>query len=1748
MAFNPATAQPESATRGFDPSTAQPDAPASSSFKFNADSAIDDRIPELKAAPAPTLKQRARAFLSPLLGETAEQKSIRESVRQQLGNLGLGSAVDAAINPQAEKVREQGALATTWESANQPMISLPRAPNDLPDVRSPLMMGPTPAEAAGIYNAAAPMAESLTSPFSVGTMGTIGLLSKLAKGIGPAAAAARATLKAAGIGFGAKLAHDTGEQAGQAVDVVNDANATKTQKVAAVAAPVLTGVASLASTASGILPARPGAPGPVSDAELASARNVTPRPAQPSLPGEQPLALPEPQRALPPGAPRKPAETEGVPTTVPDKLPAEQVAPKETAPAAPATPFREGQEIIYSLPDGQEARGIVAAPTAFGRVKITTQAGENIRVPMARVRELPAEVNQAEGFDPSSAVAEIEVTLSEPDPVAPGASKPAPDAADRVAYLNEQLAAKEITPEEHMQLVAEAKGETGHANPEQSTMGAVRDQASEPPAPVAAREPGDLPAAPGPQSETPAPLPVAPAAPSKLIYSQTAVAKQRKAAEDATAKADQAARTKNKARAGALARAAEAERLKLAEMIANQAPTGRTIGVGLPAHGEPDLLNVIEEAGGVSSGDDLASTFVGTAKSLLRQSGRPIDEVASELHGDGWLTDGHPQTLRDAVAQALTARGVAKKAADKNSFTERFENAFFGNQHPRKWLRAEQPISIDDLAVGDRFEVEGEKFKVKAVSEEGVVTIEDGITREIQPGTEVFPDQGKVRKAVSTKKAIENFLPVEAEPMAGDFSLEAVTPEQQAAEAATKREADKAQAQRDKIAALAEKPLVGDSSDVGQGVLLKGDEDLFSGQSAEGAAESSGRPKMGSQRGAIDERVLRAIAVTSAAGGGAAYGYSQGDTPEDRLRKAIGYGAAAGVAAYILSKIPAAFADSAAGGMGVALRAAKNSVENALIGGKDLPNMRAASGPATDAAFRLANARIYGVQQGLNLAAKVLGDKYKDPVFAEKLGSVLVQEMQEAKIIQLHDDLMKARTPGERAKIQGQIDRVKPVWDMPATQINSPAEFQAALADPEIIAAIERHKTLVQAQAEAAHVALGGKLAAVGPNTGAFINTEAIVAGEDLPGAAKRGDLQNVLKRKTAFGKGRTGTADQYEIDYNRQVARMAAGNAERTAKKDYYETLEREGLAEKLPLGERPAAPEKYRRERTQELSVTGQLEDTWIRRDVFGEHRQLMNTDSPLDNHLAAVTARLMNTVQLKSITDPTFHIANIVSAVTGAPGGGSRLADLGRQIPGVNVGDALVRIGRRLGDVNALNPEAREKLAEIARIGALREGHPGIVHAVDQAGRLVMNDLFQNLVDEGLATNTEGNRRDFVNQIGQYNGRVMGKIKALFKEIGISPFIVAGQNFNRLGVRRLLQQPGVETTGAAARGKLVATSVLGTIVSLLAVPAAVNYLLNRDDERVKNKAVGPTGVPLGAIGWQDQDADGKPGKLHYVDPLKWTNFRRGARMTGLNALANGVMQERDLNHTAGQAWEDIRNAAIHPWAGPAINAFTIFETGKSVAGFQEAELANPLDRTQAPTAAQSALNAKAALGHLQPQVAAFLAGGKSKNPAEFSPGEGLKKVATSLGGAAGYYEKNAGDAEHGPAEAALYNEQLERQARREEINKVANAWPKMTAEQRAKATEKMTELDGQDLIEALRQTSLGFTPADRMIHSMGVEDGARAKYLAGQVMKLKGEAQLRYLDDKERKGLITEKVGEQLVEELQARGFKPPVQAAR
>lgn len=122
------------------------------------------------------------------------------------------------------------------------------------------------------------------------------------------------------------------------------------------------------------------------------------------------------------------------------------------------------------------------------------------------------------------------------------------------------------------------------------------------------------------------------------------------------------------------------------------------------------------------------------------------------------------------------------------------------------------------------------------------------------------------------------------------FLLASVTEEQQAAEAAAARERLLAQERKDKIQALAEKPLVGDSSDVGQGTLLAQDEDLLSGPSA----ETLRKQRKLDEAGKIHTGLLFSTPLQTALGGttGAIYGSTKGDTLEERRQNMLLYGGA----------------------------------------------------------------------------------------------------------------------------------------------------------------------------------------------------------------------------------------------------------------------------------------------------------------------------------------------------------------------------------------------------------------------------------------------------------------------------------------------------------------------------------------------------------------------------------------------------------------------------------------------------------------------------------------------------------------------------------------------------------------------------------------------------------------------------------------------------------------------------------------
>lgn len=649
-------------------------------------------------------------------------------------------------------------------------------------------------------------------------------------------------------------------------------------------------------------------------------------------------------------------------------------------------------------------------------------------------------------------------------------------------------------------------------------------------------------------------------------------------------------------------------------------------------------------------------------------------------------------------------------------------------------------------------------------------------------------------------------------------------------------------------------------------------------------------------------------------------------------------------------------------------------VTGALKGmaGESAPKTSTLNEEAGNALVRYASAKIAAPEISRSYAGQVLGEHLHDQAFANKLGTVLNEDRLrtiKAGFLKEAADLTAAGDAEGAAEKTAQAANVTTLVGKEGSPLKTEADFKAALADPELKAAIDRHKELVQPLAEKMHVDLGGRKAKPGQNTGAFVNLLPIdETGTELRGGvgkgSGKGDLTAPLKKGSAFNKRSYGSAENYNSDYNEIARAMISGNFSETAKRTLYDKLTDSGLGQILPPGEEAPVINGHpaRKIQIERRGLGGRtlIRNLWVDRRIYPEVIRGMGLDETFKSSAVNHLANVLNTIQIKGPVDGVAHIANILTSIAGSQGGKSVVGDLIRRLPGVNVVDTLTRIFLRARDVVKDSPEIRQELAKVAEIGASRQPHEGamglnrLIGMVDKAARLVRNDMYDNLVERGWAKDSESGRREFINQVGQYNSRLMGQMTAKFKEWGLSPFVVAGQTFNRNALRRVSGTPGIQAASTAANVKLRATELAGLAAYLVAIPAAINYALS-------GKPQGRSGVPFGAIDTGKTDDNGK---AIIVDPQQWTGVRRGLRLTGVNSLL--ASRERgDLPaRTADMVARDMIGGFIHPYAGPLVNTALTAATGYNAAMFRQAPKA-------APGHSQMAENAVAAAKQLNPFV---------------------------------------------------------------------------------------------------------------------------------------------------------------------------------
>jgi hypothetical protein len=160
--------------------------------------------------------------------------------------------------------------------------------------------------------------------------------------------------------------------------------------------------------------------------------------------------------------------------------------------------------------------------------------------------------------------------------------------------------------------------------------------------------------------------------------------------------------------------------------------------------------------------------------------------------------------------------------------------------------------------------------------------------------------------------------------------------------------------------------------------------------------------------------------------------------------------------------------------------------------------------------------------------------------------------------------------------------------------------------------------------------------------------------------------------------------------------------------------------------------------------------------------------------------------------------------------------------------------------------------------------------------------------------------------------YNRRLQGPWMRAFKDMGISPFIVAGRNFNRRGIDAVTGNPMVKATSTGAALQMRLTNMAGTVLTVSVVPMILNTLTT-------GTPMGRPDTPLGA--WDLGRDEDERGQHKILDLADLTGHRRGMRVTGLNALVDGMRSGHTVDQIYGKAGYDMVTSQLHPWLGPGL-----------------------------------------------------------------------------------------------------------------------------------------------------------------------------------------------------------------------------------
>jgi hypothetical protein len=534
-----------------------------------------------------------------------------------------------------------------------------------------------------------------------------------------------------------------------------------------------------------------------------------------------------------------------------------------------------------------------------------------------------------------------------------------------------------------------------------------------------------------------------------------------------------------------------------------------------------------------------------------------------------------------------------------------------------------------------------------------------------------------------------------------------------------------------------------------------------------------------------------------------------------------------------------------------------------------------------------------------------------------------------------------------------------------------------ALADPEMALMFKNYKEKVQPEMDQLYQRTRGldpneELFHRGRNTGVHANLLTEESAQkwrewngdsaDTPMPDKTVNASQHMNPKVQrdrFARRAKGTGD-YSSDLEAALSSAVAPRLNNATKIELYDAVVRNGAGywadkppDQMPEGD-------YKRFAVD--MPNGTVRSLMVRSDVLPELKGVLNVDTRLPRS-AALNA--LNSLQVSiNPVDAIAHVANLTRRLLAAQGyGHSFTADLSRQASGP-IGATLTTTAKFVSTLMKMKRGGQPVLEQLARMadtgtarptskphgwGKLALGHY-FIQTFDQAARVMMDDLFSELVRRGAAVDTPANRREFVNHLGVYNRRVAGNIERALKDTGVSPFITAARRMPANAIEQLLLDPGFKATNKAEALKYRAANAAG-IISTLMLPAIINSY-------TVGNPLGRPGTPFGAIdlgGKKDED-----GKFATLDPLQWMGFRRGMRATGINAIIEGQRAGLSGAQIAGHIGEDIGQQFGHALLGPAMSFFFQAFTGRKLDLRGERVTAN-LPEAQTLERVRSALEAQ-------------------------------------------------------------------------------------------------------------------------------------------------------------------------------------------